>query len=266
MKAAILKEFGIPLSVEEIPDPVLGTGEVLIEVVSAPIPHYASEVLSGARKYLLNLPMVPGAGAVGRVLAIGPDATNLAVGDWVFCDPTVRSRNNAITPDITLQGLSARGKGGQHLQQYYRDGSFTEKMLVPTENAIKIGNIDFKEAPKWCPLLLLLIPYGGLLAANLKAGETILISGATGNFGSAAVAVALAMGAGCVIAPGRNKKILSDLKQLFGNRLRSNLADTKVILYSPGNSSSFPFESTHIFDEATHRHQLSSVHFQLFSG
>lgn len=219
MKAAILKEFGKPLSIEKKSDPVLGTGEVLIEVVSAPIQHYAREVLSGKRKYLLNLPMVPGAGAVGRVLAIGPDATNLMVGDWVFCDPTVRSRDNAITPDITLQGVSARGAGGQHLQKYYRDGSFAEKMLIPTENAIKIGNIDFKDAAKWRPLLLLLVPYGGLLAANLKAGETILISGATGNFGSAAVAVALAMGAGCVIAPGRNQKMLNELEKRFGKRL-----------------------------------------------
>jgi hypothetical protein len=55
---------------------------------------------------------------------------------------------------------------------------------------------------RWCALNVLLVPYAGLLAANLQAGETVLISGATGNFGSAGVAVALAMGAGCVVAPG----------------------------------------------------------------
>lgn len=38
------------------------------------------------------------------------------------------------------------------------------------------------------------MPYGGLLAADLRPGETVPISGATGHFGSAAVAVALAMG------------------------------------------------------------------------
>ena len=51
-------------------------------------------------------------------------------------------------------------------------------------------------------LNVLLVPYGGLLAADLRAGETLLVSGATGNFGGAAVAVALAMGAACVVAPG----------------------------------------------------------------
>ena len=56
----------------------------------------------------------------------------------------------------------------------------------------------------------LLVPYGGFAAANLQAGETVLVSGATGNFGSAAVAVALAMGAACVVAPGRNEQVLAE--------------------------------------------------------
>jgi NADPH:quinone reductase-like Zn-dependent oxidoreductase len=64
------------------------------------------------------------------------------------------------------------------------------------------------------------VPYGGFLAARLQAGETVLVSGATGNFGSAAVAVALAMGAACVVAPGRNEAVLRDLARRFGPRLR----------------------------------------------
>jgi len=56
---------------------------------------YADEVFSGKRNYLLNVPVIPGPGGIGRVRAVGPDATRLAVGDWVFCDPTVRSRDDA---------------------------------------------------------------------------------------------------------------------------------------------------------------------------
>lgn len=67
----------------------------------------------------------------------------------------------------------------------------------------------------------LLVPYGGLLAMNLQAGETVLVSGATGNFGSSGVAVALAMGAGCVIAPGRNENMLAELVRRLGSRVRS---------------------------------------------
>ena len=172
---------------------------------------YANEVFSGERKYLLDLPVIPGPGGIGRVRAIGPDATQLAVGDWVFCDPTVRSRDDALSPDITLQGWSARGDGGLRLQQHFRHGSFAEQMRVPTENAKPIGAIDAGRRRAWCALGTLLVPYGGFLAAELQAGETVLVNGATGNFGSAAVAVALAMGAACVVAPGRNETVLADL-------------------------------------------------------
>ena len=218
MKAAILHRFGEPLSVEQVPDPVIGTGEVLVDVVAAPVLSYTGEVLSGARRYLLPTPVVPGAGAIGRVRAVGPDATRLEPGDWVFCDPTVRSRDGAPTPDITLQGASARGEGGQKLQRYFRDGTFAEQVRVPTENAAPIGAIDLADAGQWCAVATLLIAYGGLLAMDFRAGETLLVSGATGNFGSATVALALAMGARCVVAPGRNAAVLDGLRTRFGQR------------------------------------------------
>jgi NADPH:quinone reductase-like Zn-dependent oxidoreductase len=220
MKAAILKAFGSPLCVETLPDPVLGTGEVLVDVVATRVLSYANEVFSGVRNYLLDLPVVPGPGAIARVRAVGPDATHLAPGDWVFCDPTVRSRDDALAPDILLQGWSAGSPAALRLQQHFRHGSWAERMLVPTENAIRLGDIDRSQAPAWCALGTLLVPYGGYLAAGLRPGETVLVSGATGNFGSAAVAVALAMGAACVVAPGRNETILADLVRRFGERLR----------------------------------------------
>ncbi|WP_439399628.1 zinc-binding dehydrogenase [Bradyrhizobium sp. PMVTL-01] len=220
MKAAVLKSFGSPLAIETAPDPVLGTGEVVIDVVATRVLSYMNEVFSGERNYALDLPIVPGPGGIGRVRAIGPDATRLAVGDWVFCDPTVRSRDDAVAPDIALQGLTAAGPGGLRLQQHFRHGSFAEQMRVPTENVKPLGTITSEEATRWCALGTLLVPYGGFLAANLQAGETVLVSGATGNFGSAAVSVALAMGAACVVAPGRNEKILADLVRRFGSRVK----------------------------------------------
>ncbi|WLA68884.1 quinone oxidoreductase family protein [Bradyrhizobium diazoefficiens] len=156
MKAAVLKSFGTPLVIENAPEPVLGTGEVIVDVA----------------------------------------------------------------PDIALQGLTAAGAGGMLLQKHFRHGSFAERMRVPTENVKRLGAITSEEAAQWCALGTLLVPYGGLLAANLQAGETVLVSGATGNFGSAAVSVALAMGAACVVTPGRNETILADLVRRFGSRVK----------------------------------------------
>src|SRR5712671_7119539 len=104
MKAAILKAFGSPLGIETLANPVLGTGEVIVDVVATRVLSYANEVFSGEREYLLDLPVVPGPGGIGRVRAVGPDATHLVPGDWVYCDPTVRSRDDAVSPDIMLQG------------------------------------------------------------------------------------------------------------------------------------------------------------------
>jgi alcohol dehydrogenase len=221
MKAAILNAFGSPLAIETLPVPKLGTGEVIVDVMASRVLAYAGEVLSGERKYLMELPMVPGPGAIGRVSATGPDATRLRPGDWVYCDPTVRSRDNALSPDIALQGLTGGSEGGLRLQRYFHDGAWAEQVRVPTENAVPIGSIEETDAARWCALGTLLVPYGGFLAAELRAGEIVLVNGATGSFGSAAVAVALGMGASCVVATGRNEQALAALTRRFAGRVRT---------------------------------------------
>ena len=221
MKAAVLCKFGSPLEVTTRPDPVPGTGEIVVDVVAAGVLSYTGEVFSGKRNYEMELPLVPGIGAVGRVRATGPDSTRLKPGDWVVCDVTVRSRDDARTPDIVLQGWSARGEGGRRLMRHFRDGAFASQMMIPTENAIPLGPIEEAGAGRWNALNLLLVPYGGFVAVDLRPGETVLVSGATGNYGSAGVAVALAMGAARVVAPGRNGCVLDDLARRFGDRVRT---------------------------------------------
>jgi len=221
MEAAILHEFCKPLSIETVPDPVPGPGELVVDVYAATVLSYANEVFANIRPYALALPMTPGCGAIGRVRTVGPDATRLASGDWVFCDPTVRSRDDAVAPDLMLQGWTAPSDGARRLQAHFRDGPFAERMLLPMESAFHLGTLDPAEAALWCALGILLVPYGGLLAAGLQPGQVVLISGATGHFGSAGVAVALAMGAAAVVAPGRNRAVLDDLAARFGPRVRT---------------------------------------------
>jgi alcohol dehydrogenase len=110
MKAAVLESFGRPLVVRSVSDPQLGTGEVIVDMMATRVLSYANEVFDGRRQYLLELPAVPGPGGIGRVRAVGPDSTRLKPGDWVYCDPTFRARDDAISPDITLQGWSARAR------------------------------------------------------------------------------------------------------------------------------------------------------------
>ncbi|MDI7048209.1 alcohol dehydrogenase, partial [Escherichia coli] len=55
-----------------------------MDVVATPVLSYAQEVFSGERRYPIELPIVPGCGAIGRVGTTGPGATRLQPGDWVL--------------------------------------------------------------------------------------------------------------------------------------------------------------------------------------
>lgn len=221
MKAAVLTAFGAPLEIQDLPDPVLGTGEVIVDVVAAGVTSYAERVFNGSRNYQLDVPVAPGAGGIGRIRATGPDATRLRPGDWVYCEPTVRSRDDAVAPDTILQGWTYRTPAGRPLHAYHHHGSFAEQLRLPTENVTLIGDINPVDAGLWTAMGRLLVPFGGLVAGDLQAGETLIINGATGGFGGAGVAVALAMGAARVVAAGRNAATLQDLAERFGPRVQT---------------------------------------------
>jgi alcohol dehydrogenase len=122
-----------------------------------------------------------------------------------------------------LQGLfAAEQNGGQKLQSHWRNGSWAEKVLVPIENVHPIPESLLERYPttKLSEINTTLVPYGGLLAGGLEAGQTVMIQPATGHFGAAAVAVAVAMGASTVYAVGRNGTVLDELVARFGPRIK----------------------------------------------
>ncbi len=223
MKATVFKQIGINPTIEDVTDPVAEPGDVVVDVAAAPVLAYATEVFSGNRPLLFELPFIPGTGAIGRVSALGAGATELQIGAWVYCDPTLRGRDAQGLPAISLQGLTANGRSAMSIQRQYRNGSWAQKLRLPLENVVPLGDIDEQTAGHWLTLGSMLVPYGGLLSVGLQAGETVVVNGATGNFGSAAVAVALAMGAARVIATGRNAQSLAALAKRYGVCVRTAL-------------------------------------------
>ena len=90
MKAAVLMALGSPLAVETVPDPVLGTGEVIVDVAATKVLAYAGDVFSGQRRYLLEPPVIPGAGCIGRVRQVdaqGRPREGFLQGSFVSPDP-----------------------------------------------------------------------------------------------------------------------------------------------------------------------------------
>ncbi|PBI91938.1 Mycocerosic acid synthase [Rhodococcus erythropolis] len=165
MRAALVKEFGPPagLVVEEVPDLVPGPGEVVIEVGAVSINFPDILVVEGSYQNLPPRPFSPGKEAAGRILAVGEGVTRLSVGDRVLA-----------------------------LVEY---GGYAEQLQVSGKLVIALpDSMSYEEAAAFG--LVYSTAYFGLLRrGQLKAGETVLVTGAGGGVGSAGVQVAKAWGA-----------------------------------------------------------------------
>ena len=160
MKAAVLKAFGSPLAIETVPDPVLGTGEVIVDVVATRVLSYANEVFSGERKYLLDLPVVPGPGAhrpgardrtgrdASRRRRLGLSAIPPCVRATTCCRPTSRCRAGAPAAQAACgcKSISATVHGPSRCAFRPRtsNGSARSTRRTPRNGA--------RSARCWCPM------------------------------------------------------------------------------------------------------------------
>ncbi|KAF9199642.1 hypothetical protein BGZ49_010219 [Haplosporangium sp. Z 27] len=223
IKAAVfegVKSSAPFVKLTQIPAPVAGNGDVVVKILAARVLNYAGEIFNGSRVYPTRLPFVPGSGGIGVIKSVGPGSVHLQVGQTVFIDPTVRSRDHPISPEVMLQGLVAVGEA-QKMQDVWLNGSWAEEMLVPVENITVIPpSVREKyESAQLTSLGNYAVPYGGFLAGNFRPGQTVAITGSTGPFGSSAIAVALSMGARRVLASGRNRKQLEEYVSKYGSRV-----------------------------------------------
>lgn len=181
MQAIVQSRYGSPadvLSLQDIPKPIPGPGEVLVRVRAASVHADVWHVVTGF-PYILRLMgsglrrpkcPVPGIDFAGIVEAPGPGSTRFRAGDDVFGE--------------TLKGM-----------QWANGGAFAEYACVPEEAlARKPPSATFEQAAA--------VPTSGLIAytnlmleGRLKAGHNVLINGAGGGVGSSALQIAKAYGA-----------------------------------------------------------------------
>ncbi|KAF2094098.1 alcohol dehydrogenase [Rhizodiscina lignyota] len=227
--ALVQRVYAEPLKVEDIPVPKPTAGSAVIKVEVANIISYMRDIYNGVRKYQYPTPLVPGTMCIGRVAALGSDATLLKEGQLAYVDCTIRGRDDPGA--IILSGIAEGGTEGSKALMHgeWRDSSYAEYMKAPLENCHPVDEAKFCSPVSegglgynigqlaW--LGIPLVPYGGLKSINLQAGETVVIAPATGGFGGGAVLIALAMGAR-VIAMGRNADALAKLKK-FDSRVET---------------------------------------------
>ncbi len=179
MKAIVCTEFGPPekLVMEEVDEPRAGEGELVIDSRASTVTFPDALMIEDKYQFKAPLPFVPGGEAAGVVAEVGAGVEGFAVGDRVI--------------------------GSTMLV-----GGFQEKVLVRARATRKLSeNMGFAEATG------LLYAYGtgyyGLkYRGNLQPGETLLVLGAAGNVGLAAVELGKLMGAK-VIAAGSSPEKLS---------------------------------------------------------
>jgi NADPH2:quinone reductase len=163
------------LVIEELPDPVPGPGELVVEVAAAGINFPDLLVVAGRYQDKTPPPFTPGNEASGRVAMVGAAVTGFAPGDRVM---------------VTTRG-----------------GAFAERCVVDQEQAVLLPpDIDFERAAGFG------VAYGTSYhalkqCARLKPGETLLVLGAAGGVGSAAVELGKALGATVVAAAGSDRKL-----------------------------------------------------------
>ena len=212
--ALVFHSTAEPLQITKLPVPKATPGSAIMQVIATGVISYAGEVLSGKRNYPYPSPYVPGSASVGRIVAVGNDATTLVAGDLVMSETFLRGRDNPNA--LCLHGIHQGGtdKSKRLVEHEFRDSTFAEYAKVPLENIIKLPE-DGPSPQQWLNMSRMLIPFGGLTSdggLDLKPGEKVVVAPATGQFGGSAVEVALAMGAS-VVALGRNVEALAKLEK-----------------------------------------------------
>jgi len=187
MKAAVLHALSEPLSLEEVPRPVPGVGEVLIKVAACGVCHSDLHLARGEwdlLKPITKLPLVLGHEVTGTVTAVGEGVEELAVGDRVGV-PWLHYTCGAC--EYCLAGRETLCSK-QQVTGCTVDGGFAEFIKAKASHTARLpDNLDFAEA---APLLCAgLTVYHALRDAGVIAGQRVAIFG-IGGLGHLAVQLA----------------------------------------------------------------------------
>jgi len=167
MKAIVVREFGGPevMKLAEVPDPSPGPQQVLIRVRAVGVNPVETYIRAGSYARIPPLPFIPGTDFAGTIEAVGSEVKKFKAGDRVYAHGVTRGQGAyaglAVWDAALVQPLPER---------------------VSFEQGAAIG-----------------VPYGTawralLIRANARAGETVLVHGASGGTGTATVQIARAHG------------------------------------------------------------------------
>src|SRR5436190_5200777 len=219
VKAVLCKQYGPPetLVVEELPSPRAGPGEAVVSVKAASVNFPDVLIIQNKYQFKPPLPFSPGSELAGVVKEVGPDVKNVKPGDKVIAFTTY--------------------------------GAFAEEVKTEAHRLIPLpSRMDFSTGAAF------LLTYGTSDhalrdRASLKAGETLLVLGAAGGVGLAAIEIGKALGARVIACASTDDKLAvcrehgadeainyttEDLRERIKALTRGNGAD---VVYDPVGGS-----------------------------
>ena len=177
MKALLCTQFGLPdtLMVKEIPDPIPASNQILIEVEACGVNFPDVLIIQNKYQFKPELPFVPGGEVAGKILALGDQVQGFQIGQ----------------PVLALCGW----------------GGFAEKVAVDIDRVFPLPPGLSAEVAA-TTLYTYGTSYHALKdRANLQGGETLLVLGAAGGVGLAAVELGKLMGAKVITAASSEEKL-----------------------------------------------------------
>jgi propanol-preferring alcohol dehydrogenase len=224
MKAAILREFKKPLTIEEVERPKPEAGEILIKVEACGVCHSDLHVADGDWAQLARIvkkPLILGHEIAGRVVEKDAAVEDLQIGDrvgvpWIhwtcgeceFC----REGNENLCPKQKITGVTV-------------DGGFAEFVKAPASHALKIPNglSSVDAAPLFCAGVTV---YRVLKQTKITPGQRLAVFG-VGGLGHLAVQIARGMGAEVTAIDISEEKL--DLAKSLGASTTLNAAAADVV-------------------------------------
>ena len=196
MRAVAVHEHGGPdhlVFEANYPDPTPGPGDVIVRVKACSLNYHDIFTRRGMPGIKLDLPVVPGLDLAGEIAEVGPDVEGWNVGDRVLVDPRNRVEHKLQGENVD-GGLAEYSKAKAHQLVPIPDGvSFAEAASLP---------VAYGTAHR------MMVTIG-----KVKAGEKVLVLGASGGVGTGALLLAKNAGAE-VVAAGSSEEKLARLEEL----------------------------------------------------